>query len=191
MKAPIHVAITRIVKPGHEAAFERAILTFFAEAQESSATLGAQLLRPLPGSGSRTYGILRSFGSEQERNAFYESEGFLRWQEAVRPLVEEPYSRRDLHGLEAFFTNPGLIQRPPRWKMAFVTWLGVWPAVFLISSLVGQRFLSEWPFWIAAGFETMAVVAILTWGVMPALTRVFHPWLMKPLDARQPQRSRK
>lgn len=184
MDSPLHVAITRTVKPGCEAAFEQAILSFFAEAQGSNATLGAQLLRPLPGSGSRSFGILRSFASEQDRDAFYASDRFMQWQEAVDPLVEEGYSRRDLHGLEAFFANPGLIHRPPRWKMAMITWLGVWPAVFVVTSLIGQRLLTGWPFWLAAGLETMIVVAILTWAVMPPLTRLFHPWLVKPTPDR-------
>ncbi len=38
----------------------------------------------------------------------------------MKPLVEEGYSRRDLHGLEAFFTDPGIIETPPRWKMAIL-----------------------------------------------------------------------
>jgi quinol monooxygenase YgiN len=88
MDTPIHVAITRTVKPGCEVAFEKAILSFFADAQGGTATLGAQLLRPLPGSESQTYGILRSFANEQDREVFYESDSFLRWQEAVKPLVE-------------------------------------------------------------------------------------------------------
>jgi hypothetical protein len=184
MNTTIHVAITRTVKPGCEDAFENAILTFFSDSQKNTATLGAQLLRPLPGSGSRTYGILRSFSSEQDRQAFYESESFSQWQDAVKPLVEEVYSRRDLHGLEAFFANPGLIKQPPLWKMAFVTWLGVWPVVFAVSSLIGKRLLSGLPFWLSMGLEAMIVVAVLTWAVMPALTRLFQPWLMKSTETR-------
>lgn len=184
MHSPLHVAITRTVKPGCEAAFEQAILAFFADVQGRTATLGAQLLRPLPGSRSRTYGILRSFASEQDREEFYESDKFMQWQQAVEPLVEEDYARRDLHGLEAFFVNPDLLHRPPRWKMAMITWLGVWPAVFVVSSLIGQPLLAGWHFWLAAGLETMIVVAILTWAVMPALTRLFHPWLVKPTPNR-------
>lgn len=70
MNTPIHVATTRTVKPGCEESFERAILTFFADSQRDTNTLGAQLLRPLPGSKSRTYGILRSFAGEQDHEAF-------------------------------------------------------------------------------------------------------------------------
>jgi antibiotic biosynthesis monooxygenase (ABM) superfamily enzyme len=187
MNTPIHVAITRTVKPGCEGSFEKAILKFFADSQRDTNTLGAQLLRPLPGSKSRTYGILRSFASEQEREAFYRSDRFLQWEQAVKPLVEGEYSRRDLHGLEAFFRDPSLIRHPPRWKMALVTWLGVWPTVYVLSSLVGHR-LSNWPSWLATGFVTLLVVLVLTWGVMPALTRLMRPWLVRSANAHPQER---
>ncbi len=181
MDQPVHVAITRTVKSGCEASFEKAILEFFAQSQEDESTLGAQLLRPLPGSQSRTYGILRSFGNQQDRDAFYHSERFRRWQNEVAPLVEGDYARRELTGLEAFFNDSSRIHEPPLWKMAFITWLGVWPTVFAVTSIGGRWLLSGWPFWLAVGIETLAVVALLTWAVMPRLTHWFGPWL-KPSE---------
>jgi uncharacterized protein len=178
MKPPVHVAITRTVRPGCEKAFEEAIRSFFADSLRDKASLGAQLLRPLPGTNTRTYGILRSFSNEKDRDAFYQSESFLRWQEAVKPFVEEGYSRRELHGLEAFFTDPSIIQHPPppRWKMAILTWLGVWPTVLVVSALATNQ-LTGWPFWLANGFANLFVVAALAWVVMPVLTRLARPWL--------------
>ena len=186
MKQPIHIAIHRTVKPGCEDDFEAAILRFFADAQDNEATLGAQLLRPLPGSDSRTYGIMRSFNSKHDRDRFYTSERFKKWEQAVAPLVESEYARRELAGLEAFFTDPLRAMQPPLWKMAVVTWLGVWPSVFAVTSLGGRWLLSDWPFWLAVGIETGLVVALLTWIVMPMLTRLMKPWLIPP-NAHGPQ----
>lgn len=103
MSDPLHVAITRKVKPGCESAFGEAILRFFASSFSHVGTLGAYLMRPLPGSDHRTYGILGSLASEADRDAFYASEGFRHWQQTVLHLVETDYSHRPLHGLEAFF----------------------------------------------------------------------------------------
>lgn len=188
MRAPIHIAITRTVKPGCEEAFEKAIRTFFADSLQETGTLGAQLLLPLPGSQNRTYGILRSFASVKDRDAFYQSDSFRQWDQAVKPLVEEDYSRRDLTGLEAFFSDPSLIVRPPLWKMAFLTWLGVWATVWVVSNLVGPR-LSALPPWLATGVVTLMVVSILTWGVMRVLTRLARPWLMRSTDAHPQERN--
>jgi antibiotic biosynthesis monooxygenase (ABM) superfamily enzyme len=175
MNATVHVAITRTVRPGCEEAFEEAIRSFFANSLKNKASLGALLIRPFPGTHTRTYGILRSFSNEHDRDAFYQSESFRRWEEAVKPLVDEGYSRRNLHGLEAFFTD-SLIDSPPRWKMAVLTWIGVWPTVLLVTVLISNR-LTGWPFWLNNGFSDMFVVAALTWVVMPVLTRWARLWL--------------
>jgi len=176
MTQQVHVAVTRTVKPGCEEEFETSIRTFFANALKDSPTSGALLLMPFPGSYSRTYGILRSFPTEKDRQAFYQSDLFHKWEEAVKPLVEGDYARQNLHGLEAFFANPALVRHPPRWKMAIVTWAGVWPAVYVVSLLIGSRLVGLGN-WFATGVATFLVVVILTWGVMPVLTRLVRPWL--------------
>ena len=73
---PIHVAITRRVKPGHEAEFQQALREFFQASFGHEGVLGASVLTPLPGSDSREFGILRTFASKSERDAFYESSMF-------------------------------------------------------------------------------------------------------------------
>lgn len=176
MNKPVYVAITRKVKPGCEEAFEKAILSFFSQTLNAGDSLGAQLLLPMPDTDTHTYGILRSFANEKAREEFYQSENFLKWQEAVKAFVEEDYTRRHLHGLEAFFNDPGIIAPPPRWKMAILTWLGVWPTVLVVSELVSTR-LTGLPFWLNNGFSNLFVVAALTWVVMPLFTRFARNWL--------------
>ena len=184
MKKPVHVAITRKVKPGCESEFEGAIERFFKESEKINGSLGAQLIRPLPGNQSNNYGILRSFANDKDRDDFYQSDQFREWEQSVKPLVEPGYTRQEieLHGLEAFFSNPNIIRHPSRWKMAIVTWMGVWPTVLLISLLISPHLMGL-PIWIAIGIDTVLVVATLTWAVMPILTRLMRPWLLKPNKA--------
>jgi len=181
MGMPIYVATTHTVKPGQEQDFENAAFTFFSAALGDTATDGALLIRPLPGAENRTYGILRSFASEQDRKNFYESDKFAQLQQAINPYVEEDCSRRELHGLEAFFYDPSIINQPPRWKMAIVTWFGVWPTVYVVSNLARSH-VSGWPSFLATGFVTFLVVLALAWGVMPTLTRLLRPWLLESAD---------
>lgn len=178
MNKPVHVAITRKIKRGSEEAFEKAIQRFFSESAIASGSLGALLIKPIPGSDGNTYGILRSFASEEERKEFYKSDKFSEWEKTIDALLEDKYSRHDLHGLEAFFANTGLIQHPPKWKMAIVTWLGVWPAVFLASHFVSP-YLEGFSIWIRTGLVTLLVVLALTWAIMPMLTRLLRSWLRK------------
>ncbi|MDB5902567.1 MAG: hypothetical protein JWM26_1445 [Betaproteobacteria bacterium] len=170
----VHVAIMRVVRPGREREFEALIQKFFEEAARQPGVCGAYLIRPIVGSLSREYGILRSFHSEEDRDRFYGSDVYRDWNDAVAPLVEGGPQRRELHGLEAFFH--GNAPPPPRWKMAVLTWVGVNPAVFIFSNAV-PAIVGELPMLAGLLLVNAFVVASLTWGFMPALTKLFSRWL--------------
>src|SRR5690606_3814272 len=94
--------------------------------------------------------------------------------EVASLVAEAEYERRDLHGLEAFFR--GEHGPPPRWKMAVVTWLGVFPCVALWSRLL-HPVLQGLPSLLITACVSAAVVVTLAWGVMPLLTKLARPWL--------------
>jgi uncharacterized protein len=170
---PIHAAITRKVKPGNERAFEESLREFFQESLHREGVLGVHLLSPPPGSGSREYGVLRTFANEHERDEFYRSDLFKRWEQRVTQLTEGERTYRELHGLEAWFRTPG---SPPQWKMALLTWLGVWPTSSLVAGLIGPP-LANVPTVLSSAIVNAGIVACLTWIVMPTLVRVFRSWL--------------
>src|SRR5262245_377234 len=163
MTMPIHVAITRKVKPGNERAFEESLREFFQDSLNRRGVLGVHLISPPVGSTTREYGILRTFADEHERDEFYRSDLFERWQKHVEKLTEGERTYRELHGLEAWFRTA---EPPARWKMALLTWLGVWPTSLLVGTFIGPR-LSPLPI-----FFSSAIVAL-----MPALVKVFHSWI--------------
>jgi len=171
---PIHLAITRRVRPGCEAEFERAIRDFFQASLVQSGVLGVHLLSPLPGTGSREYGILRTFASEGDRAAFYQSPAFQAWERKVGPLTDGFPRYRELHGLEAWFRAGTL--PPPRWKMAVVTYAGVYAITLVLTRILGPV-LQAWPLPLANAVFNLAVVLLLTWAVMPGLTFLVRPWL--------------
>jgi quinol monooxygenase YgiN len=90
----IHAAILRRVREGREAEFEAIIARFFREAKSDPATTGAYLLRPASDANPREYGILRSFPSEADMNAFYDSPRFRKLEEDLAPLMEGEARRR-------------------------------------------------------------------------------------------------
>src|SRR5258708_19643780 len=99
------------------------------------------MLIPPPGSTSREYGILRTFRNNEEREAFYASPLFQEWERRVVRLTEGEPVYRQLHGLEAWFRSPAA--PPPRWKMALVTFAGVYP----LTSLLPRIFIGLFPVW--------------------------------------------
>jgi antibiotic biosynthesis monooxygenase (ABM) superfamily enzyme len=174
MNEPIHIAITRRVKPGCETDFQQALREFIQASFSDRGVLGAGMLVPPPNSDVREYGILRTFANEQERDAFYISPMFKAFDERVRPLTEGGPLHRQLTGLEAWFRstqNP-----PPLWKMAIATYLGVVPVIMALSLTLGPL-LRSWNFILNNLVFNAFVVALLTWVVMPLITRILRRWL--------------
>ena len=170
----IHVAITRRVRPGREAEFQRALLEFLQASFSHSAVHGANLLVPPPGSDAREFGILRTFASESDRDEFYRSELFKSWMARAQEFTEGEPVYRQLHGLEAWFREP--TRAPPRWKMAIVTWLGVFPTVLFWSTILAPG-RNSLPYVVWMACVNVLVVATLTWLVMPLLTKLLRRWL--------------
>ena len=171
---PIHIAITRRVRPGCEAEFQQALREFMQASFAHGGVQGASMLTPPPGSDSREYGILRTFANEKEGDAFYDSPMFKAWDERARTLTEGEAMHRQLHGLEAWFRSPR--NPPPRWKMAVATFLGVLPVAMVLNLTLGPV-IRSWPFIVSNAVFNACVVALLTWVVMPLVSRVLHPWL--------------
>jgi len=171
---PIHIAITRRVRPACEAEFQHALREFFQTSFAHGGVQGASMLTPTPGSDSREYGILRTFANEQERDAFYASPMFKAWEERARTLTEGEPVYRQLHGLEAWFRSPH--NPPPRWKMAAATFLGVFPLAMILNLTLGPV-IQSWNFVLRNAVFNACVVVSLTWVVMPLVTRLLHGWL--------------
>jgi len=172
---PIHVAITRRIKSGCEAEFQKALTEFFKTSFAHTGVQGAGMLVPPPGSHSNEYGIIRTFASDEERKSFYASPAFLAWKEKVSSLTEGEPAYKELHGLEAFFRNQ-TAPNPPQWKMAVATYLGVVPVTIFTSQTVGQLLKGQ-NYFVANLVGNACVVALLAWAVMPLVTRILKRWL--------------
>ena len=134
---PIHIAITRQVRPGCEAEFQQALREFFQTSFAHDGVLGVTMILPPPGSASREFGVIRTFTDTKARDEFYASDMFKTWEQKIQPLVEGDWEQRPLCGLEAWLRSPD--GPPPRWKMATVTLLGVYPVSLLIGFFLGPH----------------------------------------------------
>jgi antibiotic biosynthesis monooxygenase (ABM) superfamily enzyme len=176
MSPPIHIAITRRVKPGREREFEQELLMFGQRSLAGPGARGVHFIYPAPGSGSHEYGILRTFASNDDRDAFYRSELYREWLATVESLVDGGPVCRELQGLEAWFRASDR-SNPPRWKMALLTWAAVWPVSMAVPALLAPVIGSIAPNFIFAGAVAAGIVLVLTWLAMPVLVRLARPWL--------------
>ena len=177
MHEPIHVAVIRRVRPGCEAAFEQALHDFVQRSLSLAGQMGVDIIRPAPGRGSRPYGIIRKFADRDALEAFRTSPEYLAWNQFAVDLTEGGGHVEELCGLESWFTPPGQPLRPlPQWKMAIATYLGVVPVIMFLSLTLG-RLIQNWNFILNNIVFNAFVVALLTWVVMPVITRALHGWL--------------
>lgn len=169
---PLHVAITRKILPGKEEEFKEALRQFLGDSFAHGGVHGASMITALPGIESREIGILRTFKDKAERDAFYDSVAFKTWEAYASTVTEEPVYR-ELNGLEAWFRSP---MPPPRWKMAVATLCGVFPTSMLLSLTVGPL-VNDLPMMVRLFIMATLMVVLLTWVVMPVLTKLMKPWL--------------
>lgn len=173
---PIHLAITLRVRKTHLADFELALRDFARRSLAEPGTRGVQCLYPPPGSDSTEYGIMRSFASAADRDAFYRTPLFKDWLARVEPMIEWESPRRQLNGLEAWFRNQ-TEPMPPRWKMALLTWIAAWPVSMFVSAVVALTLGRNIPQVLQGALVAAGLVIALTWVAMPFLVKIAHPWL--------------
>ena len=171
----VHVAVTVRVRPGSEEEFAESLTRFAQRSLDFRGATGVLLIHPVPGTASREFGIMRSFKTEEDCRAFYESDMYRQFRADTAHLVEGDPIIRPLTGLEAFFRSGGH-RMPPKWKMALVTYLGVVPAAIIWSSIL-KPLLKDFHWLLVICIGNAAVVVTLAWLMMPLLTRLFHRWL--------------
>lgn len=174
---PVTVVVRRRVKPGAEADFERALREFVEFALAFPGNRGIDVLRPQQGR-SREYTVVNHFVDRTARNAFKAAPDYRAWMARLRELTEQDSYIEERDGLGGWFTPPEAPcpSPPARIKMALVTFLGVYPLTSSLPALA-TWLLPTWHPLLVSVFVTGAIVAALTWVIMPTLTRLFARWL--------------
>ncbi len=170
------VLISRNVKAGCEADFERVTTSFMQVAARFSGYLGAQLVHPGedPEVEDAMYHIVLAFDDQSSLDAWRDSPERKLGLAAAAPFIEGELKFKSMSGLGLWFRTAQ--PNPPRWKVAVVTWLGICPTVYLLFLIMGDL-LSSWWLLPRTALLTLAVVVLMTWVVAPQITKLFRPWL--------------
>lgn len=175
-RSPVHLAIRVKVRDEKFEDFDMALTEFVRQSTDFRGVTGVHVRRPAAGQDGREFGIVRSFASEEDRREFYDGELYRAYEATTLPWRDGAPEFRPVDGIEALFRRGP--QAPPRWKMALVTWLGVFPASVLWSRSVGAQLTMLHPVAVT-GVVTLLVVATVVWCAMPVLTKALRPWLRR------------
>ena len=175
----VTAVITHRVRPGREAGYEEWIKGIATDARNFNGYLGAHILRPELGV-SPDHVIVVQFDTCPHLESWMQSDLRKGWIERVQPLIREPESVKVLTGLEPWFQLPGQTNAaaPKRYKQALLVWVGVAGLSLIVGPLVASL-LATWPGFLRIVINTGIMVALLTYWVMPFLTRRFKGWLFR------------
>jgi antibiotic biosynthesis monooxygenase (ABM) superfamily enzyme len=141
--------------------------------------LGAIILKPQLEEGE--YRIIFKFDCRENLEQWERSQERDKWRQ-IAEQVSEPRTMQLQNGLDAWFELPeegeGPPSHPPKYKMALVVWLSIFTLVVTLSHLF-EPLLNLLPFEPRILLLTGVVVFLMTYVVMPNLTKLLHPWLFK------------
>lgn len=174
--SPVTVSVTRRIKPGCETAFEEVLLGIISAAMSFDGHLGVNVFRPTDAANPE-YRVIFKFDRMSNLRCWEKSEVRGKWLARAESLTLGSPETQVLTGLEAWFTPP--IQQenaPPHYKMALLTWLGIFPLITGLLALLGP-WLNSIPLVLRTFILTALLVPLMTYVVMPWLTKRFKGWL--------------
>ena len=97
--------MTRRVRPGHEAAYDRFLEDIIAAASEFPGHLGVEVIRP-QSAATGEYRTVYRFDTGEHLRAWLDSDEHAAWLERAEPHVIGPIHTSFVTGLETWFTLP-------------------------------------------------------------------------------------
>ncbi len=180
----ISATITHRIRPEDEAVYEAISKEFSDRVRSFPGFLRREVIK-LHSGKYLEYIFVLHFDSEEHLRHWERSEERQDVYNRVCHLLVYHTPLQPVTGLETWFTIPstGPIVPPPRRKMAVITWLAIFPLITGMTWLAGP-YLRELPLTLQTFVTTVALVPLMTWVVMPRMTRLFHRWLFPESDTK-------
>jgi uncharacterized protein len=175
---PVTVLVTRRVRRGRAPEFERLMAGMQAAAASFPGHRGGFLIPPEQAEQG-CYRVLFAFDTEAHLQDWTQSGERQGWLRRIADVTHGDAAMRVLSGLETWFELPVARTKrpPPRWKMAIVTWMGIFPLVLLTSHTIAPALGRLVHPLLATSIVTALITVAMTWVVMPALVPLFGNWL--------------
>jgi antibiotic biosynthesis monooxygenase (ABM) superfamily enzyme len=167
---PATVVVSHTVAPRDEAEFLAWQHRMTVAESRCPGFRGSELFRPVPGVQDEWTAVYR-FDSADDLEHWLSSD-------ARRDLLAEGWFPTAERG--------GPADGPPSWKTALSVLVGLYPTVVLLTLAIGALWPGA-PLWASLLVGNIASVALLTWVVMPVVTRALGSWLAPRPEAAQPR----
>ena len=169
------LVVSRRIRPGREKEYEDWLGRITSTAKDFPGFKGATTLFPKEGDTGISYVIWR-FENQETLENWKDSPQRLKLLGEVEDYASQHFA--EATGMETWFALPGVgaIVAPPKWKMALVTILGAYIISYL-AHLILNPYLDSWPLYANTFLYIVILVFLLTYFVMPCLSRSLKHWL--------------
>ena len=176
MSDPVTVIVRRRIKPGSEAAYEDWLHRLNRDVAGSPGFLGTQIHKPArPG---EPYVSVFRFDTLNHLEAFEASELRQRYLREVNQLAASDAVWDQITGLEVWFDAPkGMVTAQPSPHRMAVVLVGVVFVHVLVLTLLLTPLIGHWPLVPRVLLTVILQVVLMTYVVMPPLTRLLAPWI--------------
>lgn len=172
----VTAVMSQRVRPGAWEEFRRAHAEITLVMRSFEGFLSCELAEPVPGVQD-DHVVVFAFDSRRNLDRWLESDERQDVLALVEPLIEGERTLNVVGGFAGWFQVDGAVE-PPRWKQAVAVLLALYPTTLLLGFLQ-RTFAPDTP-WIPALFISNVVgIAILTWLLMPFVTRMLSSWLRR------------
>jgi antibiotic biosynthesis monooxygenase (ABM) superfamily enzyme len=182
---PVTVIVKRIVKKNKIKEFEEWLSGISRDVSRQNGSMGIDIIRPTDKESKPEYVIIFRFDNYDNLMKWENSSIRNEWLKKGRELVQSDPDVQKLTGLEFWFTPSSKknlysmpLNSPRRYKMVIVT---IPVIALLLLTLVPQiHFIGESlsvPYTIRFVIAIAIMVLLMTYFIMPLLTRVLRPWL--------------
>lgn len=174
---PVTVSVFRRVQPACVRNFEELLSGIIDASMTFEGHLGTNVFRNCDPNNPE-YMIVFKFDRRSNLRRWEESQCRRQWLTRIESLTIGSPAIEVLTGLETWFTiSPRKpIVPPPRYKMATLTWVAIFPLVNIINLLL-ESTLNSLPPLLRSLIITAMLVPLMTYVVMPRITRLFAWWL--------------
>ncbi|MCW9035015.1 MAG: antibiotic biosynthesis monooxygenase [Rhodospirillales bacterium] len=174
----VTVTIARKITPGREADYEAWVKGIADVAQAFRGNLGMKMLKPSLETGDEYVTVFR-FNNYKNLRIWADSDERALWVSKLEEMVESETVHK-VTGLEFWFSLPEApVNKPPSpHKMALVLCVVVFTLVLGMNVFLGD-WLSTLPLLARVAFVVIAQVLLMTYIIMPQVTKLLKSWLFK------------
>jgi len=175
--APVTVSVARKIKLGREHDYEDWIKGVSIDAAKFPGHQGVSIIRPTQGDNGE-YVLIYRFDSYEHGRAWEKSDVRAFWMAKMDGMAAGEATYNKVTGLEFWFDLPTIpvAAKPAPHKMALILVVTVFLLVYPMQAYVAPM-MGDTPLWVRVFVVVLFQVLMLTYVVMPRVTKLLKSWL--------------